>query len=326
MADRKGRSVTFKLPYKMNAGLLKTSIEQDVSSSITVFQDLGNNEYLIELDSKEGADALIDEGFDFEDVHVGVHPPHGCFTNVSILGLRSYVEDEMVVESLSQYGEIKSDVIRLKYKADHDLSGIENGNRLVKMVITAKSIPYSIRIGGEWCRIIHNNQHPVCNECNEVGHTKKRCPQIECRICKQKGHMSYVCSQKDKQISHEVSTEDASGSVNEKVLDDPKTDEKVSVTDADPKTNEKVSVTEVDPKTNEKVSVTEVDLKTSKNLVDEREIEMDIQEEHGLKRSCPAESDSDTKVPSRRSKYNPVPNLEVARQRDKSNVKKQSAS
>ena len=144
--------------------------------------------------------------------------------------------------------------------------------------------------------------------------------------------MSYVCSQKDKQISHEVSTEDASGSVNEKVLDDPKTDEKVSVTDADPKTNEKVSVIEVDPKTNEKVSVTEVDPKTSKNLVDERtgdefsEIEMDIQEEHGRKRSCPAESDSDTKVPSRRSKYKPVPNFEVARQRDKSNVKKPSAS
>ena len=107
MTDRKGRRVTFKLPYKMNVGLLKTSIEQDISSSITVSQDLDNNEYLVELDSKEGADALIDEGLDFEDVHVGVHPPHGCFANVSILGLRSYVEDEMVVESLSQYGEIK---------------------------------------------------------------------------------------------------------------------------------------------------------------------------------------------------------------------------
>ena len=78
MADRKGRSVTFKLPYKMNAGVLKTSIEKDVSSSITVFQDLGNNEYLVELDSKEGADALIDEGFDFEDVLA-------CEASVSVL-------------------------------------------------------------------------------------------------------------------------------------------------------------------------------------------------------------------------------------------------
>ena len=153
--------------------------------------------------------------------------------------------------------------------------------------------------------------------------------------------MSYVCSQKDKQISHEVSTEDASGSVNEMVSvteDDPKTNEKVSLTDADPKTNEvsvtevdpktnEVFVTEVDPKTNEKVSVTEVDPKTSKNHVDGQtgddfsEVEMDIQEEHGRKRSCPTESDF-----CRRSKYYPVPNFEIARQRDKSNVKKQSAS
>ena len=99
-----------------------------------------------------------------------------------------------------------------------------------------------------------------------------------------------------------------------------------------PQLTEKVSVGEFDPKTNDKVSVTKVDPKTSKNPVDEKtgddfsEVEMDVQEEHGRKRSCPTESDSDTKVPSRRSKYNPVPNFEVARQRDKSNVKKQSAS
>ena len=120
-------------------------------------------------------------------------------------------------------------------------------------------------------------------------------------------------------MSHEVSTEDASGSVNEKV----------SGTEDDPKTDE-VSVT--DPKTNGKASVTEGDPKTSKNPVDEQtgddfsEVEMDIQEEYGRKRSCPTESDSDTKVPSHRSKYYPVPNFEIARQRDKSNVKKQSAS
>ena len=50
----------------MNVGLLKTSIEQDISSSTAVSQDLGNNEYLVELDSKEGADALIDEGLTLE--------------------------------------------------------------------------------------------------------------------------------------------------------------------------------------------------------------------------------------------------------------------
>ena len=55
-------------------------------------------------------------------------------------------------------------VIRLKYKADHDLAGIKNGNRLVNMVLEARCIPYSIRIGSEWYRVIHNNQQPVCSE------------------------------------------------------------------------------------------------------------------------------------------------------------------
>ena len=80
-----------------------------------------------------------------------------------LVGLRSYVEDVEVEHSLIQYGEIKGNVIRLKYKEDHELAGIENGNRLVRMVLTAKSIQYSIKIGGEWCRIIHNNQQPVCS-------------------------------------------------------------------------------------------------------------------------------------------------------------------
>jgi len=57
-----------------------------------------------------------------------------------------------------EYGVLKSDVIRLKYKADHDLAGMENGNRLVKLVYDKPSLPYSMRIGGKWCKIIHNNQ------------------------------------------------------------------------------------------------------------------------------------------------------------------------
>ena len=176
---------------------------------------------------------------------------------------------------------------------DTNLEGIENGNRLVRMVLTARSIPYSIRIGGEWCRIIHDNQQPVCSECSEVGHTS---------ICKRKGHMSYVCVRNDKQEnneqeSNEVPAEDVSTSVNEIV--------------AEP---------EADPKTSEKP----VDISTG-NV--NTEMSMDIQEDHqGKKRSCPTESDSDSKIPIRRSKYHPIPNVEIARQRDKSTAKKQSAA
>ena len=56
---------------------------------------------------------------------------------------------------------MKGEVIPLKYKADHELARIENGNRLVKMPLKKKTIPYSLRIGGEWCRVINNNQQPM---------------------------------------------------------------------------------------------------------------------------------------------------------------------
>ena len=48
---------------------------------------------------------------------------------------------------LSEYGELKSEVICLKYKADHELAGMENGNRLVKKIFDKPSIPYSWAYG-----------------------------------------------------------------------------------------------------------------------------------------------------------------------------------
>ena len=123
-----------------------------------------------------------------KDFHINCSPPHGKFLNVSIMGLCSYVQDEEVKSVLSECVELKSEVIRLKYKADHELAGLENGNRLLKIILDKPSIPYSLRIRGEWCRIIHNNQQP---NCNELGHTKRNCPKIRCRVCQQLGHISY---------------------------------------------------------------------------------------------------------------------------------------
>lgn len=65
------------------------------------------------------------------------------------MGLRSYVEDEDVKSALGEYGELKSEVIRLKYKGDHELAGLKNGKRLVKMILDKASIPHSLCIGGE---------------------------------------------------------------------------------------------------------------------------------------------------------------------------------
>ena len=194
MADRKARSLTFKVPPGTNLGVLKQAIEEENSDNeIRVFQEIGANEYLVELTSTIQAQYMIENSFDAGPSHIRCHPPHGYYLNVSIMGLKAYVDDADVIEKLSQYGEIKGQVIRLKYKNDHELAGLENGNRLIRMVLTSPSIPYSLNIGGEWCRVIHNHQMLICSNCNEVGHSRKNCPQIQCRNCNQLGHISYHC-------------------------------------------------------------------------------------------------------------------------------------
>lgn len=91
---------------------------------------------------------LVNNGFDVKEYNIDCSPPHGKFLNVSIMGLQSYIDDDEVIPALSDYGEIKSEVIRLKYKAHCELAGLENCNRLVKMVLVEPLLPNSMKIGG----------------------------------------------------------------------------------------------------------------------------------------------------------------------------------
>ena len=166
---------------------------ENANNIITVFQEIGANEYLVELMEATHVQEMIENGFDSGSNHIRCHPPHVYYLNVSIIGLKANICDEEVHEKLAQHGEIKGQIIRLKYKSMHVLAGLENRNRLIRMVLTFPSIPYSLNIGGEWCRVIHNHQLLICSNCNEAGHSQKNCPQIQCRNCNQLGHISYHC-------------------------------------------------------------------------------------------------------------------------------------
>lgn len=185
MADRKARSVVIKLPITATIQSLKEAIyKEHGSAKLTVLQDLGSGSFLAEFENKHHAEDIIDSGIEWNEIHITCHAPHGYYTNVSLLGLPAYIEDDEIEQALSTFGEIKGEVIRLKYKSDHDLAGLENGNRLVKMVLSKPAIPYSLRISGEWCRVIHNNQQRVCSNCNAVDHSRRNCPDITCNYCR----------------------------------------------------------------------------------------------------------------------------------------------
>ena len=131
-----GEECYLSVTNNTHSGRIKSRyIEKEIEHKINVFQDLGEYVYLLELEVKTDAEHLVSNGFDVAEIHVDCSPPHGKFLNVSIMGLRSYIDDDEVISALSDNGEIKSEVIRLKYKADHELAGLENGNSLVKMVL-----------------------------------------------------------------------------------------------------------------------------------------------------------------------------------------------
>ena len=295
MADRKARSVTFRTPERIGLGVMKEGIQKEIQDGIVVFQDLGDNVYLLEMESRDDAELLVDNGFDIKEFHIDCSPPHGQFLNVSIMGLRSYVEDEEVKSALSEYGELKSEVIRLKYKADHELAGFENGNRLVKMVLDKPSIPYSLRIGGEWCRIIHNNQQSVCLECSELGHTRRNCPKIRCRVCKRLGHMSYNCDEREEQDAYEQI--DAQPEIN---LQQPEaTDVEATVAGNENTHANSDAVNKVSPVVSQKV-------------------EMEYEDRaQNLKRQHVTDSDSDKSTSARRPRLRTAPNLLSRKKTDK---------
>ena len=152
MAGRKAKSIIFSMPMASSLKEIKGGVEYELGSNrIEVLQELHSGVYLLELKSVEDSERLIADGFEVCNLHVQPSLPVGQFTNVSIMGLRAYVEDDAVIAALSKFGEIKSEVIRLKCRTGHDLSGLQNGNRLVKMVLATASIPYSVKIEGEWC-------------------------------------------------------------------------------------------------------------------------------------------------------------------------------
>ena len=313
MANRKARSVVITLPVTATIQSLKEAIYKEQSTAkLTVLQDLGNGSFLAEFEEKDHAEDIIDSGIDWNEIHITCHPPHGYYINVSLLGLTAYIEDDDILEVLRQFGEIKSEVIRLKYKSEHEFAGLENGNRLVKMVLSKPAIPYSLRIAGEWCRVIHNNQQRVCSNCFAVDHSRRNCPDITCNHCHEKGHLSFNCPTRfnaQENNPEENTTETSRPNENE---NPPEHTETAADSPSEPSTE--AMPTDLEETDTADPGNTPIDTPTEDTSMDDPE----NSQLAGLKRAHA--SDSDQNLRQRRNKIRPQPNLATTRPK-RSNAK-----
>lgn len=58
------------MPERISLGDVETGILKEIQDSIVVFQDLGDDAYLLELESRHDAKVLVNNGFDIKEFHI----------------------------------------------------------------------------------------------------------------------------------------------------------------------------------------------------------------------------------------------------------------
>ena len=94
-------------------------------------------------------------------------------TKVSMYEVADEIEDDEILETLAEYGEIVGGITRHKHKG-YD---VENGVRSVVFYKEPKNIPGTIRVDGNKVKVRYDTQDrtPICSICKTKGHYKNFC-------------------------------------------------------------------------------------------------------------------------------------------------------
>ena len=154
-----------------------------------------NGVWQISVENNEDTEKLLTEGFAVDGSPVDVQGLVRQLLTVSFLGVPAYTPDEAIVRKLQEFGcEIRGPVIR---KYFHEEPEIETGTRFIRVELPSAitSLPYAVKFenNGPYVRLIHTNQHKVCNHCLDSSHLIYNCPNYQCKRCKQFGHVERAC-------------------------------------------------------------------------------------------------------------------------------------
>lgn len=85
--------------------------------------------------------------------------------------------DELLLETLRRYGELKTDDIRRVYFKEEGLRHLENGARVVEFNRLNQNIPRQIVVGGIPIGFKYSGQPNTCFKCGSIDHLVRNCPK-----------------------------------------------------------------------------------------------------------------------------------------------------
>lgn len=156
-------------------------VQLDLSSVQNLQVNLSRNQVIIETTTPEQAFAIARE---HHSKHYIVHQKKRFqipiyvedeTTEVKIHDLPPRMPNQLIVEHLLQYGEVKS--IFNEVWRDY-FPGLTNGVRIVRMNIK-KPIPSYLSIEGNSAFIVHKEQIKTCRHCNQSLHPGQKCKFIK---------------------------------------------------------------------------------------------------------------------------------------------------
>ena len=172
------RTVRFKPPpsLEVDSKILLGALKVPKEELVGLVPRYGGKCYDITTKSAESASILVVEGLNLDGSH----------DTLTLLGVRSIhvsvfvsVEfpDELLLDTLSVYGELKSRAVRRVYFKDEGLQHLENGARVVEFTRLKRDIPKQIVAHGVPIGLKYTGQPNTCFKCGSPEHIVKNCPK-----------------------------------------------------------------------------------------------------------------------------------------------------
>ncbi|KAH6947370.1 hypothetical protein HPB50_018523 [Hyalomma asiaticum] len=165
---------------------------------------MGGSKFLVcTRNANQATKLMVAEEFRLNHEKVAVEAVGPPVTYVNVYRLPAYLPDDVLTNSLQQYGKVKSVTFATVATRQNKLNGV----RVVKMEMS-KPVPNFTTIQGHRVMCEYRGMRRVCARCGDDGHVASACTRPYCKRCGVFGHDTEGCVEECKRCGGHHGTRD----------------------------------------------------------------------------------------------------------------------